>query len=55
MKNYEITICVTGYQTMTIQAYNEDDAEELGLDMMDVCKLQVTEQYVHTIAEKPND
>lgn len=45
MKTYEVTVSVTGYQTMTVEAADEDTAEDLALEFVDVCKLQVTEQY----------
>lgn len=51
MKTYNVTVSVTGYQTLQVQAIDDDDAKELALELMDVAKLQVTEQYVHTIEE----
>lgn len=51
MKTYNVTISVTGYEIVQVRADDEEDAEQLALDNMDVAKLQVTEQYAHTIEE----
>lgn len=53
MKTYNVTISVTGYEIVQVRANNEEDAEQIALDMMDVAKLQVTEQYTHTIEKLP--
>lgn len=51
MKFYEVTVSVTGYQTLTVMAVDEDGAEELALEYMNVAELQVTEQYACTVKE----
>jgi len=53
MKKYEITISFTGYQTVTVTAETQDEAEETAMDGLDAGNLKMTEQYVETVTELP--